>query len=68
MIGAGTYLLSVATLAALVASLAFSAHRLRARLIPEWEGPPGRLVEAIAAIAILIWLAELLGTVHILYA
>jgi hypothetical protein len=68
LIGAGSYLLSAAALAALVLSLAFSAIRLRRHLIPDWEGAPARLVEAILAIAILIWLAELLGTVSLLYA
>src|SRR4051794_35070634 len=68
MIGAGSYLLSAAALAALALSLAFSAYRLRARLLPEWEGAPARLVEAITAIALLIWISELLGTVSLLYA
>jgi hypothetical protein len=68
MIGAGSYLLSAAALAALALSLAFSAHRLRRRLIPDWQGAPALLVEAITAIALLIWLSELLGTVSLLYA
>jgi hypothetical protein len=68
LIGAGSYLISAVLIAALVGSLAFSAHRLRGRLLPSWDGAPARLVEAIAAVAILIWLAELLGTLQILYA
>ena len=68
MIGAGSYLLSAAALAALALSLAFTAIRLRKRLIPEWEGAPAHLVEAITSIALLIWIGELLGTVNILYA
>jgi hypothetical protein len=68
MIGAGSYLLSAAALTALILSLTFTAVRLRKRLIPEWEGAPAHLVEAITAIALLIWLSELLGTVNILYA
>jgi hypothetical protein len=68
MIGPGSYLLGAAALAALLASLAFTAHRLRTRLIPDWQGAPARLVEAIVGIALLIWLAELLGTVSCLYA
>ena len=68
MVSAGSYVLSAALLAALVLSLAFSAHRLRARLIPAWTGAPARLVEAILAIALLIWLAELLGIFSLLYA
>ena len=68
MIGAGSYLLSAAALAALALSLGFSAYRLRKRLIPEWEGAPARLVEAITAIALLIWISELLGILSLLYA
>ena len=68
MIGAGSYLLSAAALTALLASLAFSAIRLRRRLIPEWEGAPARLVEAITGIALLIWISELLGVLSLLYA
>ncbi len=68
MIGVGSYALSAAALAALAAALAFSAHRLRAHLIPEWTGAPARLVEAITGIALLIWVSELLGSLHLLYA
>jgi hypothetical protein len=68
MIGAGSYLLSAAALAALALTLAYTAHRLRSRLLPDWDGAPARLVEALAAIAVLIWLAEALGTVGLLYA
>jgi hypothetical protein len=68
VVSAGTYLLGAALLAALVLSLAFSAHRLRSRLLPDWSGPPALLVESILAIALLIWLAELLGIFSLLYA
>ena len=67
MIGAGSYLLSAVLLAALLASLGFSAVRLRRRLLPDWEGAPAHLVEAIIGVALLIWLSELLGTVSLLY-
>src|SRR4051794_23588589 len=67
MIGAGSYLLSAAALAALTLSLAFAAVRLRIQLIPDWDGAPAHLVEAIAAIALLIWISELLGTFGALY-
>jgi hypothetical protein len=67
MIGAGSYLLSAAALAALVASLAFSAVRLRRRLLPGWTGAPGRLIEAITGVALLIWISEVLGMVGLLY-
>jgi hypothetical protein len=68
VVSAGSYILSAAALAALVLSLGFSAVRLRARLIPGWEGAPARLVEAVLAIALLIWLGEILGTFSLLYA
>ncbi len=68
MIGAGTYLLSTALLAAVVLSIGFSAVRLRGRLLSDWHGAPARLVEAILAVAILIWLSELLGVVSLLNA
>ncbi|HEX5763677.1 MAG TPA: hypothetical protein VFY04_11230 [Solirubrobacterales bacterium] len=68
MVSVGSYILSVALLALLVGSLGFAAVRLRRRLLPEWEGAPARLVEGVVAVALLIWLAELLGVVGLLYA
>ncbi|HEX6687371.1 MAG TPA: hypothetical protein VF085_01750, partial [Solirubrobacterales bacterium] len=67
MVSAGSYILSAALLAALALSLGFSAVRLRQRLMPEWEGAPAHLVEAILGVALLIWLSELLGLVNLLY-
>lgn len=68
MLSAGSYILSVALLAVLVLSLGFSAVRLRQRLMPDWEGAPAHLVEAVVGVALLIWIAELLGVVGLLYA
>ena len=68
MVSAGPYVLSVVLLGVLVLSLGFSAALLRRRLLPAWEGAPGHLVEAIAGVALLIWLAELLGIIGLLYA
>ena len=68
MVSAGSYLLSIALLAIVSLSLGFSAIRLRQRLLPEWEGAPAHLVEAILGIALLIWLSELLGVLQIFYA
>jgi hypothetical protein len=68
VVSAGSYILGAAALAALVLSLAYSALLLRRKLLPSWEGAPARLVEAITAIALLIWLGELLGTFGLLYA
>jgi hypothetical protein len=50
------------------ASIAFTAYRLRQRLMPSWNGAPARLVESILAIALLIWLGEILGTFGLFYA
>jgi hypothetical protein len=68
MVDLGGYLLGVIQLALVVGPLAFSAYRLRQRLLPSWEGAPARLVESIVAIALLIWLSELLGTFGVFYA
>ncbi len=68
MVSAGSYVLSAALLAALILSLAFSAVCLRRQLLPTWEGPPARLVEAVVGVALLIWLVELLGVVGLLYS
>jgi hypothetical protein len=68
LVSAGSYLLAALSLAAVALSLGFSAVRLRRRLIPTWQGAPAHLVESILAIALLIWLSELLGTVNLFYA
>jgi hypothetical protein len=68
MVSPGSYLLGAAELALVGLSLGFSAFRLRRRLLPAWEGPPARLVEAIVAIALLIWVSEILGTFALFYA
>ncbi|MEX2107420.1 MAG: hypothetical protein WD827_00875 [Solirubrobacterales bacterium] len=68
MISAGSYILSALSVVALALALGFSAVRIRHRLLPEWDGAPAHLVESIVGVALLIWLAELLGTLQILYA
>ena len=68
MVDLGEYLLGAAQVVALVAALGFAAHRLRARLLPEWGGAPARLVEAVCAVALLTWLVQLLGLLGLLYA
>ncbi len=68
MVSAGSYILSVALLALLVLSLGFSAVCLRQRFMPDWEGALAHLVEAVVGVALLIWIAELLGVVGLLYA
>ncbi|HEX6602791.1 MAG TPA: hypothetical protein VF030_09140, partial [Solirubrobacterales bacterium] len=68
MVDLGSYLLGVAQLVLVVGPLAFSAYRLRQRLLPTWTGAPARLVESIAAVALLIWISEILGTFGLFYA
>ncbi len=68
MVSAGSYILSALALAAVALALGFSAFRLRQKLLPAWNGAPARLVEAVTGIALLIWLAELLGLFGLLYA
>ena len=67
MVSAGSYVLSALALLVVGASTAFSAYRLRQRLLPDWTGAPGRLIEAVVALALLIWLGEILGTFGLFY-
>lgn len=67
VVSAGAYIVSAVALLAVGASIAFSAFRLRQRLLPGWTGAPGRLIESILALALLIWLGEILGTFSLLY-
>ena len=68
MVSAGTYVLGALTLAVVGLSIGFTAYRLRQKLLPAWDGAPARLVESVVAIALLIWLGELLGTFGLFYA
>jgi hypothetical protein len=68
MVSAGSYLLGAVQLALVVGPLAFSAYRLRWKLLPTWSGAPARLVESITFVALLIWISELLGTFGLFYA
>jgi hypothetical protein len=68
VVSAGSYLLAAAQLVVLLAALGFSAYRLRARLLPGWEGEAARLIEVLVAVALLTWISELLGTFGLFYA
>jgi hypothetical protein len=68
MVSLGSYLLGAAQLAIVVFSLGFAAYGLRTRLLPSWRGAPARLVETITAVALLIWIVEILGTLQLFYA
>ena len=68
MVSAGSYVLAAIQLVVLVVGLGFCAVRLRARLLPGWEGGAARLVEVLVAVALLTWICEALGTFGALYA
>jgi hypothetical protein len=65
MLGPGRYLLGVVELLWLVGFATAGAARVRRRLLPEVRGEAGFLASAVVAIALLIWVAELLGTVSL---
>ena len=67
MVSAGSYVISALSLLVVGGSIGFTAYRLRHRLVPAWEGAPARLIESIVAIALLIWLGEILGTFGLFY-
>ncbi len=68
MLSLGSYLWGVVQVGIVVAALGFTAYRLRGRVLPDWEGAPARLVEGIVAVALLIWICEILGTFDLFYA
>ncbi len=49
-----------------VGAVTYTAVRLRSRLLPLWTGAPGRLVEAVTAIGIVVVASELLGVFGLL--
>ncbi len=63
MLGPGRYLLGAVELLWLVGFAWLGAARVRRRLVAELDGEVGFLATAIVAIALLIWVAELLGTI-----
>jgi hypothetical protein len=68
MVSVGSYLLGAVQLALVAIPIGFSAYRLRQWLLPAWTGAAARLVEIVAAVALLIWLSEILGLFGLLYA
>jgi hypothetical protein len=63
----GSYVISALMLMAVGLSVGFTAYRLRQKLLPDWQDAPARLVESVTAVALLIWLGELLGTFCLFY-
>jgi hypothetical protein len=62
MLSLGSYLLGVAYLAALLTFTTLGCGQIRKRLLPQFSGAPAHLASVVLAIALLIWVAELLGT------
>jgi hypothetical protein len=65
MLGPGRYLLGAVELLALVGFAWIGASRVRRRWLPEVGGEVGFLASAVLATALLIWVAEVLGTVSL---
>ncbi len=66
MLGPGRYLLGIAEIGLLVGFAWLGAAGVRARLLPRFAAAPAHLATAVMALALLIWVAELLGTVALL--
>ncbi|MDQ3934804.1 MAG: hypothetical protein M3340_09270, partial [Actinomycetota bacterium] len=64
--GLGDYAVGVVVLALVAGPLALGAWRVRGRLLPGWSGAPARVAEAVIAIAALVLIAEVLGTIGLL--
>ncbi len=58
----GTYLAGVGTLVAVIGVVGLAARRLRARLFPAWSGALGLLAASVIGVALLITLAQVVGT------
>jgi hypothetical protein len=65
MLGPGRYLLGVLEIALLGGFAWIGAARVRSRLLPAFRGAPAHLGTAVLALALLIWCAELLGTISL---
>jgi hypothetical protein len=65
MLGPGRYLLGAIELLWLVGFAWVGAAQVRRRLLPEVTGEAGFLASAVVTLALLIWVAELLGTVSV---
>jgi hypothetical protein len=63
MLGAGRYLLGVAELGLLVSFAWLGAATVRSRVLHGVSGAPAHLATAVIALAILLWVAEILGSV-----
>jgi hypothetical protein len=59
---ASAYIAGCVSLAAAVAVLGWGGWRLRAAILPHWDGARARLAEVVIALAVVIGLAQILGT------
>jgi hypothetical protein len=66
VLGPGRYLLSTAEILLLATFAWLGASRARARLVPRFVGAPAQLATSVLALALLIWAAELLGSLSLL--
>ncbi len=62
MLSAPAYLLGVLELALAIGGAGLGAVRVRSRLLPGWSGPPAWVVDLLFTVALLIWVAEALGS------
>ena len=60
---AGSYLAGAIELALILGPIAWAAYRLRAALLPRWQGAPARLAEVVLGVVALLLASELLGTI-----
>jgi hypothetical protein len=68
MLEAPRYLLGAAELTLLAGGAVFGAVRVRRRFLPDLSGAPAFLATAVLALALLLWIAELLGSFGIFKA
>jgi hypothetical protein len=68
MLAPGRYLLGVAEIAALLGFAWLGASHVRSRLLPRFEGAPAHVATGVLVLALLIWAAELLGTLSLFKA
>ena len=66
MLDAPAYLFGAAALLVSICALGLGAARVRSRLLAGWSGLPARLADAVITLSLLIWIAELVGTVGLL--
>ena len=65
MLDLARYLLGAGEIVLLAGSAWLGGAAMRARLLPRFSGPPAHLAATVLALAILIWVAELLGAVAV---